>query len=427
MRVPGRVSEQAAARWARDQAIHAQRHAAALRPFRRDEFGTGLATPSRGQLRAVNDIVRRLRASLLRRTAAVASAAEQVSSSGGASALQALLRAKDIAHRAVRTIETIWDFYLQVFGQRTTAFGDWLYVCDRIALDCYQAAYTGLDTHRPVPAPPPFCFMQSGRSPATFRRNVRLKRLAAHLNPFPLIQIPYHRLVNPWTLGAILHEVGHNLQNDLGLARAVPDRIESALRQQGVPGPVARVWRRWNREAFADLIGLLLGGPGVVDSLLDVLGRSPGVTESFNPRGVHPTPYLRAFISFELRRRLGFPRRAARQEAMWRKLYPAGGRDGIPAPVLASFPIAHRIVVEQVCFQPFESLGGKPLAAVIRFRPKDQAMIREAAGRLAAGTPTGVLPERFLIGAARDALHRRLTTPGRLTQSFYSALSGGPR
>ena len=40
-------------------------------------------------------------------------------------------------------------------------------------------------------------------------------------------------------------------------------------------------------------------------------------------------------------------------------------------------------------------------------------MIEEAARRLAAGTDPGVVPERFLIGAARIALDRRLARPER--------------
>ena len=42
-------------------------------------------------------------------------------------------------------------------------------------------------------------------------------------------------------------------------------------------------------------------------------------------------------------------------------------------------------------------------AQVIRFQPKDQTMVEEAARRLAAGTDPGILPARFLIGAARFA------------------------
>ena len=47
----------------------------------------------------------------------------------------------------------------------------------------------------------------------------------------------------------------------------------------------------------------------------------------------------------------------------------------------------------------------------------------EAAGRLAAGNDPGVVPERFLIGAARIGLDRRLASPGILTRNFYRELT----
>src|SRR5262249_6615071 len=200
----------------------------------------------------------------------------------------------------VQAIERIWDFYFELFGQRQSQFADWLLSCDRIALDCYQHAYLGLGVARSIPAPPPFSYMRTGFAPATFRRGIPLRRLGRQLNPFPLVQLPYHRLLNPWTLGAVLHEVGHNLQSDLGLSRAVPVAIATRPLDAGMPQPVAGVWTRWNRETFADLIGLLLGGPSVVGSLLDVIARSPTATTAYSPRGPHPTPYLRALISIEL-------------------------------------------------------------------------------------------------------------------------------
>src|SRR6185312_11149314 len=139
-------------------------------------------------------------------------------------------------------------------------FADWLLSCDRIALSCYQAAYLGVGEPKPLPAPPPFCYARTGFSPATFRRGIPLSKLGRQINPFPLVQLPYHRLVNPWTLGAVLHEVSHNLQNDLGLARAVPLSIARRLLREGFGRMSAAVWTRWNRELFADLSGLLLGG-----------------------------------------------------------------------------------------------------------------------------------------------------------------------
>jgi hypothetical protein len=50
-------------------------------------------------------------------------------------------------------------------------------------------------------------------------------------------------------------------------------------------------------------------------------------------------------------------------------------------------------------------------------------MIEEAARRLAQGDDPGVVPERFLIGAARFALDRRLATPEALVTNFYRELA----
>src|SRR6185295_10884785 len=230
------------------------------------------------------------------------------------------------------------------------------------------------------------------------------KRLGRQLNPFPLVQLPYHRMVNPWTLGADLHEVCHNLQNDLGLATAVPRAIARRLLEEKLGREVAAVWTRWNREIFADLGGLLLGGPAVVGSLMDVVGRAPATVLAYAPRAPHPTPYLRTFLSIELLRRMGFPEEAASYGRAWSRLYPDPRGGTIPPAVLATWPRAVALVVDTICFRPYPSLGGKSLSQVIRFQPKEQQMIEEAARRLASGTDPGIIPERFMIGAARVAL-----------------------
>jgi hypothetical protein len=59
---------------------------------------------------------------------------------------------------------------------------------------------------------------------------------------------------------------------------------------------------------------------------------------------------------------------------------------------------------------------------VLRFEPKEQAMIEEAAERLADGVSPGVVPERFLIGAVRFALDRRMAPPQRLVGFFMEEL-----
>jgi hypothetical protein len=409
-------------RFLRAQALNTRRNVAALRPFRHDEFGTGPASPSSAHIQAANRLIvglRRPLSALAGRVGDAAGASDQQPTSRN---LHALLDYKDRALRRIKLIERIWDFYLELFGQRQTPFADWLLATDRIALDCYQAVYTGLGRARSIPSPPPFSYMETGFTPATFRRGVSLTRLGKRANPFPIVELPYHRLVNPWTLGAVHHEVGHNLQSDLGLWQPVPRRIHRRLRQAGVEPMVASTWARWHKEIWADLSGLLLGGPAIVASLMDVVARSPAATQRFSASGVHPTPYLRAFISLELLRRMGFPQGAEALRQMWVRLYPSPGRSNIPRAMLNTFDLANRLVVDTICYQPYRQLGDKSLADVIRLQPGYQQMIQEAGQRIASGTDPGIIPARFLVSASRWALDRRLARPGQIARNFYQAL-----
>ena len=409
--------------WLRTQSLNVTRHAAALRPFRREEFGSGPALPSEGHLLAVNTLITKLRTGLLKMSAGVRKAIERASDNLQSSELQHVVDQKDRAHIWVRGIEKIWDFYFELFGQRQGAYADWLLSCDRIALDCYKVSYTGLGVAKPVPSPPPFCFMRTGFAPATMRRGIPLRRLGKQLNPFPLIQLPYHRLVNPWTLSAVLHEVSHNLQTELGLSREVPRNVAERLLRAGLPKSVAKVWTRWNREMFSDMCALLLGGPASLGSLMDVVGRSQEAVFGYNPSGPHPTPYLRTLISCELLKRMGFRRDAEEHARAWTRIYPNPYAGTIPRDVVSTFSKASPLAVDTMCFRPFRALGDRCLAQVMPFRPKDQTMVEEAARRLAAGVDPGIVPERYLIGASRVALDRRLARPGVIMKNFYAELT----
>jgi hypothetical protein len=171
------------------------------------------------------------------------------------------------------------------------------------------------------------------------------------------------------------------------------------------------------------MVGCLLGGEAFIASLMDVLGRAPEQALAFNPGGVHPTPYLRTFLSTELIRRMGFPETQVQYEKAWRRLYPSPREGSIPDVVLRTWPTAVPAVVDAVVETKFPSLGRKSLRQVITFEPRHQLMIEEAARRLSQGIDPGVVPERFLIGAVRLAVDRRLAPPDRLMKNFYIELS----
>ncbi|MGK7915760.1 MAG: hypothetical protein AB4038_09460 [Prochloraceae cyanobacterium] len=422
-RNPSLSSEPMLRSWLAAQAINVSRHAKALRPFQEQEFGTDAASPSRAHLISANQLIRQLRSQLLRVAQQVEASANAAIQHPSSDQIQPMLANKQQAQAWVKLVEKVWDFYLEIFSQRQTRFGKWLLGADRIALDCYQVIYTHLGVAKPIPTPGPFSYMETGFSPATFRRGIPLSLIGKQINPFPLIQLPYHRLVNPWTLGAILHEVSHDLQTDLNLRQTVPRAIASCLLNAGMSPLVVKTWCRWHSEIWADLNGLLLGGAVMLASLMDIAGRSQEATLFFQAKKPHPTPYLRIFINIELLRRMGFSRQAKAYKQLWQRLYPNPRAGNIPSEILSSFSEAKRLVVDTLCFQPYEELGGITLfQATGKFQPKHQQMIREAGQRLAQGNDPGIIPERFLIGASRWTLDQRLTEPGRITRNFYQAL-----
>lgn len=412
----------ALARWLRIQAVNVRRHAAALRPFRSGEFGTGPESPSEAHRLAANKLLHANQRRVLAQGDRVRRVGNEAIRRPTSARLARFVAEKQRAIRVVKEAEKVWEFYGELFQQRRSDMAPRLLAADRIGLDCYQAAYTSLGKPRSVPSPPPFSYQETGLAPSTFRRGVRISGIGRRENPFPLVKLPHHRLVNPWTLGAIAHEVSHNLQADLSLWRRVPERLGARLQRDGFGPGVTRIWQRWHKETWADLCGLLLIGPAYVGSLMDVVAHSHRRIARFNPAGVHPTPFLRVPINLELVRRRGFRREAESYGRAWRSLYPKALSDSIPREFATTFPRAVRSVVDEIAFRPFAELGDKSLAQVIRFNAQNQAMVKEAARRLASGTDPGIVPERFLIGAARIALEQRLARPETIARHFYDSL-----
>jgi hypothetical protein len=409
--------------WLVIQSINLTRHAKSLRPFAKDEFGTGPASPSEGHIEAVNRFIDSFRSKLVERARWVDAAAAAARREPTAERFRMLLERKQTVSNRVLYVEGIWDFYFDLFVQRLSTFGERLRTVDRIAANCYEDLYVGLGTAQPTPSLLPFSYANSGFSPATFRRGVPMMRLRRNPNPFPLIMLPQHRLDNVWALSSVLHEVSHNLQADLGLWEEIPARVYHRLTGEGGFSPqVARVWAHWHKETMADMFALVLGGPAAVESLMDVVGRSPASTVQFSADSVHPTPYLRVLINLILLRRLGFDSMAADLTRIWQRLYPRVSSDDIPPFFMKTFQPAAEMVVDTMVFQPYRQFANKPLARVVKFGPSQMEMIELAGRRIAAGQDPGTVPLRFMISAARFALDKQLANPQTITDNFYRIL-----
>lgn len=402
--------------------VNADRYARGMAHFTNTQFGKGPQSPSPAHISAVNELLQAAHKLVRQEQTKLVASARAVRQSNGADARSAMLEHKERLHNIAQQGEKVWEFYLNLFNQRTGPFATMLSGIDRIALDCYRAVYLGLGKARSIPSPTPFAYVQTGFGPATFRRGVRLTKLGRRQNPFPLVMIPFHRLINPWSLGAVPHEVAHNIQSDLGLWDVMPGRIRARFAEARLPPAAAAIWMRWHKESYADLVGTLLIGPAYVGALMDVVGRSVSQTASYSDDAVHPTPLIRVPLNLHLLDRMGFHADAKAFRAAWDALYPASAWQTLPAALRKDLPAQLAAAVEAMVMTPMPELGGRSMFDVARFEPKHAQVTAEGAHRLESGHSTGVLPERFLIGAARLALARGKASPEMIARNFYATL-----
>lgn len=335
-----------------------------------------------------------------------------------------VLNRSALLEREIDRARRAFGLFFDVFSQRGTRFAPALAACDAIAVDCFRAVRRAAPGLLDTPLLKPLTYLEHGFSPATFRRGVLLRRLLGERNPFPLIRVPYERVEAPWGMGVILHEIGHSLQADLG----VWQETETALQRRvlGVTGNpwLTRLWGRWHKEIFADLIACLLGGPASVHSMKDFLAYPPARVLTFHPLSVHPTPYVRVLIQAEMLRRMGFPNQARDVQDNWCRLYrPYLPAARIPALLLRTAAQVIPQVVDEVAFQPRRGMAQHTLVDVVPFHREDQEQILRAAEALERGRIPEELPPRFVVGAAREALARGRVSAEHISKTVLTHLT----
>jgi hypothetical protein len=232
-------------------------------------------------------------------------------------ATEPVLQHVALVEREVDRARRAFGLFFEVFGQRGSSFAPALAACDAIAADCFHVVRASAPGVVHGPLLRPVTYLEHSFSPATFRRGVLLGRLLGEKNPFPLVRVPYEQVESPWGMGVVLHEIGHNLHADMGVwqenRKAVQRRV---LAVSGNPW-LTRIWARWHKEIFADLIALLLGGPASAFAMMDFLsGPSPRAL-TFRPLSVHPTAYLRGFLLAQMLERMGFEAEGRRARSVW--------------------------------------------------------------------------------------------------------------
>lgn len=206
---------------------------------------------------------------------------------------------------------------------------------DLIAADCYLpcmmlAKHWGALSGDQLRMPP-LTYLNSAFSPFAITRRQTVAAFKLPLDgyseeklPLSVIALPFHFTRAIWTFCTIHHEVGHVLDQDLGLFGSLHDAILAR-----VPARKA-IWELWLREIIADALGVLLGGTGFAYALLNLIFRPAEEVARLDPSDRHPNHYVRIRLLCELLDHTGvadMAQAAGEIEQTWKTLYGAPDAD----------------------------------------------------------------------------------------------------
>jgi len=254
--------------------------------------------------------------------------------------------------RLLLSAHRVWDFFRVKFAQRTKSKSKvFLDIADQLAYDCYKPV---VDIAKKAP---PLVVLTGASQPYVQKRESPFSvegvatqeglekdavRATAQL-PFPIIGLPWWQPANPAGLLAIAHEVGHAVEDDLGLGDTLQSMFDTKDEQ-------AVSWKRWQRELFADTWGCLCCGPAFAFSLADHIASATKWEEPLTPGSPYPPAWLRVRYSFAVLKALNKNKSFGQDEddriAKWKDWY--------------SFQAKHAELVG-----PAEAVAGRLVAATL--------------------------------------------------------------
>jgi hypothetical protein len=198
----------------------------------------------------------------------------------------------------------VWRIFRQAMMQHLDAqLRQAVDAADLVAADCYLECLDRAEKWGALPSnekrPPPLVYLEPAASASTASRGKTLGVLGFPLRryrdlrlPVPIVLMPSDQVQSLWLYCSLHHEVGHNLDRDLGLSQELQTHL---LTRNALAPQHQDTWWEWLAEITADAFGVLLGGAGFVLSLGSLcLMLAPGSKhQELQEKQPHPNPYLR--------------------------------------------------------------------------------------------------------------------------------------
>lgn len=319
--------------------------------------------------------------------------------------------------RRIMDLHRLWGFFRTKFALRYVPWLETpLVTADDVAWDCYSPVQKFIATDRR--REPPLVYFTGGTSPFLMPRgtpyvveplpdgSMREPEFteAVRLVPVALIGLPWFQVDHLPDAPLIAHEVGHAVEQDLGLGDQVRTLIETA-----VPPERRCAWSAWSAEVFADVYGTLCCGSGFARALTVLLAVHPrqvkGETRAAAAWGSYPTRTLRVLLTAAVLTKLGVQPADQSVADAWLAAYPDRA--------LKEYEADAGPVAAAVLDGPYAAINDSGLTAVIGYSNGDEQIVSRLAKRLLDRLALDQGGVRHIVAAARLAYDRDRVTYAR--------------
>lgn len=209
------------------------------------------------------------------------------------------------------------DIFSDVLLQRGEhGTGTWMAGLDVLAQDALTLAGNYYDP------PPLICFLERGHGAAIRRARTRLP--GGDENPVGVIQIPRERMIGSGIASSLIHEVGHQGSELLGLTQSIKDEISQII-AKGENVMPWQLYQRWLNEILSDFWAMAHIGVGATYGLMSVVSLPSYFVFRIATDAPHPFPWIRVQVSIALGKALYPHPQWDALAKQWESLYPTQG------------------------------------------------------------------------------------------------------
>lgn len=243
-------------------------------------------------------------------------------------------------------------------------------------------------------------------------RRARTRLPGGGRSPVAVIRVPRERLVGAGIASSLVHEVGHQATELLGLMPSFRPTLVATRRQAGSNAVAWVLFERWLGEILADAFSVARVGVTATLGLMGVVSLPRVFVFRTDLSDPHPTPWLRVKLSAAIGAGM-YPDPQWRALAdLWTCFYPRRHAPPALGPLLDLVDAEIPRFVELLLAHRAAALRGRTLREAWTTRDRFPALLRARYQRLSAAIDVNTAPTLAFAMLGQARLDGRLTPEG---------------